>query len=604
MTIITYFKTNIIIYNSFFSIYKKKYIGATMFSGDLNHIKLIWKLIKSLILHKKPVGTYDKAKYKLEKEECTGFLIIIIMMGFANVFEFCLGTMKLVELAAFSFILMFLLFCIKKAKIKFMKNMFCIIISIIPSFWISYEQSYVLAIQVSLIIMPSICLALTRCFNKSLIVWISNLIQSIMLVKPKIMVILNLEDDIQRNKIITPLISVSFTFGLVMLVVLWVLLDSRKKMMAKINEQKNSLVKTNESLVQSLKIREEFQTLLLSVVHELKNPMNVIVGSAQLGLLIQQEQVTKQYFENVYASSELITYLINNLLDCGKMQKTELEIVPKVVNKKLFIERLWRACSILISRRSLYGSIFVSKNIPEDIEIDQMRILQIIYNLTTNAAKFTQKGYISIVCTWIDKSDYDKNILKPTEQDFFRQYMREKKDHKTFETKIAPLESHELNLIDHSSCEIENSLNLRIWKLDSSYFDRVPKTISYKNFFDKYDILDLNNLSLSNVKSKKFQPSSLSREGFLKIEVIDSGCGINEKDAKNLFEQFSQVGPSSQKQLGTGLGLWISKKLCQKMHGDLVLHSQINKGSIFIAIIRSVPLNIDNVNNICQNNFI
>jgi len=76
------------------------------------------------------------------------------------------------------------------------------------------------------------------------------------------------------------------------------------------------------------------------------------------------------------------------------------------------------------------------------------------------------------------------------------------------------------------------------------------------------------------------------RVGYLKIEVIDSGCGISKKELTNLFKRFSQIGSNSHKQLGTGLGLWISQNLCHKMNGDLKVFSTENEGTTFVATIK------------------
>ena len=73
-----------------------------------------------------------------------------------------------------------------------------------------------------------------------------------------------------------------------------------------------------------------------------------------------------------------------------------------------------------------------------------------------------------------------------------------------------------------------------------------------------------------------------------KFEVHDSGVGIKQKDIGKLFKPFSQVDPSATRKFGgAGLGLILSKKLCNHMEGDLYLKSSTyEEGSVFVAKIK------------------
>ena len=73
------------------------------------------------------------------------------------------------------------------------------------------------------------------------------------------------------------------------------------------------------------------------------------------------------------------------------------------------------------------------------------------------------------------------------------------------------------------------------------------------------------------------------KQGFLKVQIIDTGIGIEEKDAGVIFDEFSQVNYSTTKntQKGTGLGLAICKKIVELQGGKISLSSKINKGSNF-----------------------
>jgi signal transduction histidine kinase len=70
------------------------------------------------------------------------------------------------------------------------------------------------------------------------------------------------------------------------------------------------------------------------------------------------------------------------------------------------------------------------------------------------------------------------------------------------------------------------------------------------------------------------------------IAVTDTGLGIPADDLEKIFEPFVQVGRSlTQSHEGTGLGLSISRDLARAMGGDVVVTSELEKGSQFRLIL-------------------
>ncbi len=82
-------------------------------------------------------------------------------------------------------------------------------------------------------------------------------------------------------------------------------------------------------------------------------------------------------------------------------------------------------------------------------------------------------------------------------------------------------------------------------------------------------------------------------ERMLRIAVIDTGCGIAEKDQEKIFEKFRQGdGSLTRESAGTGLGLALSKELANLLAGSVGLESELDKGSMFwldIPVTISAP---------------
>jgi signal transduction histidine kinase len=74
-----------------------------------------------------------------------------------------------------------------------------------------------------------------------------------------------------------------------------------------------------------------------------------------------------------------------------------------------------------------------------------------------------------------------------------------------------------------------------------------------------------------------------------RIDVIDTGIGIPAEQLADIFERFQQADNSLTRHYGgTGLGLTISRSLCQLLGYQLTVHSEMDKGSTFSVIFTPV----------------
>jgi two-component system sensor histidine kinase BarA len=116
-------------------------------------------------------------------------------------------------------------------------------------------------------------------------------------------------------------------------------------------------------------------------------------------------------------------------------------------------------------------------------------------------------------------------------------------------------------------------------------------------FQDEYRLRQILNNLLSN--AIKFTPeggrikvSARRENGFLVLQVSDTGVGISEEDQQIIFEKFRQGrtaiptgDPFTREHSGSGLGLSIVKELCRLMGGEVSVQSQLGVGSTFTVRI-------------------
>ncbi len=151
----------------------------------------------------------------------------------------------------------------------------------------------------------------------------------------------------------------------------------------------------NEKLLELNKMKSE---LISRVSHELKTPLNSIYGAAQIILEVYQEQTnpdTLEFIKMIRKGSKRLKLLIENLLDAAIIESGKLKL--NLQNEDLV--EIIRDCTKRIQYLANNRDLILELKIPTKviINVDKIRIEQVITNLLSNAIKNTpSKGTISV----------------------------------------------------------------------------------------------------------------------------------------------------------------------------------------------------------------
>lgn len=85
--------------------------------------------------------------------------------------------------------------------------------------------------------------------------------------------------------------------------------------------------------------------------------------------------------------------------------------------------------------------------------------------------------------------------------------------------------------------------------------------------------------------SLELNSKKIGQNEFVTIDVIDTGIGIKEEEKEKLFKAFRRLGPPANHKTGTGLGLYLSKKLAALIKGEIEFESEYKKGSRFSILL-------------------
>jgi signal transduction histidine kinase/CheY-like chemotaxis protein len=227
----------------------------------------------------------------------------------------------------------------------------------------------------------------------------------------------------------------------------------------------------------------EKSRFLANMSHELRTPLNAIIGFSEIlqdrlrGRVSTREQL---FLENINASGQHLLGLVNDILDLSKVEAGLMELKVEAFPVDPAVEGVCALMKGVASRRQVEIEIECAPALPP-LEADAVKIKQILYNLVSNAVKFSPPRSIVTV-------------------------------------RVSGLSAAESPL----------------------------------------------------------------KEPTIRFEVIDRGIGIAADDQEQIFEEFRQVGATSE---GTGLGLALVRKLVRLHRGQVRVVSALDRGSTFTVDI-------------------
>jgi signal transduction histidine kinase len=134
--------------------------------------------------------------------------------------------------------------------------------------------------------------------------------------------------------------------------------------------------------------------LLAYTSHELRTPLNAVIGFSELLLEEHFGRLSakqKDYLESIRDSGQHLNALLSDILDLSQLDAGKIELHPETVD----LAALVGACLKLVTTRARTGGVALRSDIGRalpPVEVDPLRLKQVVINLLTNAVKFTPSG--------------------------------------------------------------------------------------------------------------------------------------------------------------------------------------------------------------------
>ncbi len=148
---------------------------------------------------------------------------------------------------------------------------------------------------------------------------------------------------------------------------------------------------TERALAEAEDANRAKSTFLATTSHELRTPLNAIIGFSDIVIAHESHRIEPRYvrfLHNIHSSGEYLLGIINNILDLSKIEAGKMELLPESIPLRDTIHGI---CMVMKGVTTL-SKISIELDIPDDIpaiEADPTIFKQIIYNLISNAVKFS-----------------------------------------------------------------------------------------------------------------------------------------------------------------------------------------------------------------------
>ncbi|MBR6325855.1 MAG: response regulator, partial [Lachnospiraceae bacterium] len=153
--------------------------------------------------------------------------------------------------------------------------------------------------------------------------------------------------------------------------------------------------KLSEAAQQANQANEAKSSFLSTMSHDIRTPMNAILGLNEMVLRDSSDDRIRRYAENIKTAGNTLLGIINDILDFSKIEAGKMELVNVDYSFVSLLNDLVNMVQQKAEEKGLSFELDIDKSIPSVLNGDEIRIKQIIINILSNAVKYTLQGSVT-----------------------------------------------------------------------------------------------------------------------------------------------------------------------------------------------------------------
>lgn len=143
------------------------------------------------------------------------------------------------------------------------------------------------------------------------------------------------------------------------------------------------------------KASQDKTTFISTISHELRTPLNGVVGLSHILLDTPLNDLQRQYLNTIHLSAVTLGNIFNDIIDLDKIERRRLKIANSKIDLRVLLADLQTLSKLMVEAKGLYLHFDIDGDVPHWVMADGTRLRQILWNVLSNAVKFTAEGGIT-----------------------------------------------------------------------------------------------------------------------------------------------------------------------------------------------------------------
>ena len=174
-----------------------------------------------------------------------------------------------------------------------------------------------------------------------------------------------------------------------------------------VEERTYELKRANKALEKARHEAEKANILksefIANISHEIRTPLNAVTGFSELLTAIVEDEKQKSYLDAIKNAGNNLLTLINDILDLSKIEAGKINIEHTPVRIRTILKEIGQIFTLQLTRKGIKLITDIDPQLPEALQLDEIRLRQVLLNIVGNAVKFTETGYIKICVKMVEQ---------------------------------------------------------------------------------------------------------------------------------------------------------------------------------------------------------